>query len=611
MSSETATYPTQLGAYDELRQDQVQTLTLPPPPRREDRQWQLLALPPINSGRTRGPQVFSNPLRLPPSPECILVPSSSKESTAPVDAMEVDETGTYFWQSNMCSAIPPIRPIPYDRPLAQWPIPTPVPQWNPELVSEGRLVQLDTTYDDDLPMRPLRPDDHSSEPRGIASPLYPLPTPVMHPQQMGIPMDAVPSLHLPPILPSLTSTEHSARPDLPSLSHILPQTMGGMAPQYDLVGPAHPPVAHHTAHLGPASQAVGFAFADLPSKLPMVMEKDFDAVAGLIDPTVLRDFRAQDAGPMSLVRLWGLRKVPDHEIPGHCAMVAKGVTELTGELAPFVFAPTLTKAAKLDDETPLLLAVTGIWKSTVDNILSRIVWNSRKLTFFPISVKPRVTPYLYTLQGFKHNLNGSIANAVAAVFQLDHIRDYIHRLVSENPEYAWKDASLVTTEILRSASFRVTRLCDKSYIVTILCNSPTRDAGEWRAWRNYLRVHEVRNPFELPAIRCDPLVCRACHSCDHLTRHCPFPNLLGWCAPPPPPSPQAQDQAGAPLPPPPPPPLPPAAPMQRRTQARPITRAHWDAYAPYEYPNTNHAGPSRGTGRGGRSQNGGPRNRAN
>ncbi|OJT09201.1 hypothetical protein TRAPUB_14347 [Trametes pubescens] len=334
-------------------------------------------------------------------------------------------------------------------------------------------------------------------------------------------------------------------------------------------GPAQPtgPVAGTATYLAaqnPALPTAGgnFQFTPVPpGGFPTVWLADPDGLFTGLSPARGVALRGEEA--CFIARIYNLTHMTQHDLRQGAALVGNIVRHVTGETNVLVVPPqadwpiTPNAPASRLHPHPLSFAVLGISVESVLRMLRQSTWSTLMGTIHVSRAAIGVTRFMFVAGGFAHDHNGSILNAVFAVFSGPVVFPLITQLVQTHPDYRDILVDDAARAILASLEVRVSTLQNGNISAAIFCDPPTLTPSRWVEWRATVAAVPFLHPLNSTGIARRSIPCAGCHGEDHPTHLCPFQDVPGWNAPPP-----GTDWAqpgfgpghGAPPPPPPPPP---------------------------------------------------------
>lgn len=325
--------------------------------------------------------------------------------------------------------------------------------------------------------------------------------------------------------------------------------------------------AANTAILGlhPANPGMGgLAFTPPPvNGFPAVVFSEPDGVfAGLANARVSAlTGTGTNRVPAVVLQVHNAASPPPHEVRAITAAIADTIRRITGELNPLVVPPEREWSAVNDRRVnaPITWAVLGISDDAVRRILAQTTWSTTAITLHVYEPAIRIGRFMFVVGGFAHDHNGSVLNAVFAVFVGTVILPTIFALVQTNPQFVDVSAEAAVRAILASLEVRVSTLQNGNLLAAVFCDSPTQSIPRWREWRDTVAAQPFPSPLNSTGIARRTVPCAGCHGGDHPTHLCPFQDVQGWNAPPPgtawrnPGAALAQGTTGQQPPPPPPP----------------------------------------------------------
>lgn len=410
-----------------------------------------------------------------------------------------------------------------------------------------------TQSDDDLW---AQVDEVNQRPRGVLSVRDRPPTP--HP-----------SLSLSPTPPRVVS--HSAAALAASFTPSQPITIptGPAHPQGQVVGTATYNAATDQLLAGTATS---LQFTSVPpGGFPTVYLADPDGLFRGMSPARGVALRGETA--CFIARIHNLNSMTQQEARQAAAAIATIVTHKTGERNPLVVAPERdTTGGPNVRHNALSFGVLGISVQSVLHMLRQTTWSTTIGTLHVYRAAIEVSPFMFVVGGFDHDHNGSILNAVFAVFSGPDVLPHIIQLVQTHPTYRNVPPEEAARSILASLVVRVSTLQNGNLLAAVFCDPPTLSPARWVEWRARVAALPFPHPLNSTghARRAPP--CAACHGEDHPTHLCPFQYVPGWNAPPPGTTWAqpgfAPTQGPQPPPPPPPPPAGGAATRGRAHSAR-------------------------------------------
>lgn len=253
---------------------------------------------------------------------------------------------------------------------------------------------------------------------------------------------------------------------------------------------------------------------------------------------------------------------PQHEVRALTSAITAAIRQITGGLNPLVIPPERDWTPSNDRRAnaPTTWAVVGLSAEEVRRILAQPTWSSTTVSFHVRLPVIEIGRFMFSAGGFAHDHNGSVLNAVFAVFVGPTVLPAIFALVQANPRFANVAPEEAVRTILASLEVRVSTLQNGNLTAAIFCDSPTQSIARWREWRDLTASLPFPSPLNSTGFARRAVPCAGCHGGDHPTHMCPFQDVPGWNAPPPgttwrlPGAALLQGMAGQQQPPPPPPP---------------------------------------------------------
>ncbi|EIW62341.1 uncharacterized protein TRAVEDRAFT_45166 [Trametes versicolor FP-101664 SS1] len=295
-----------------------------------------------------------------------------------------------------------------------------------------------------------------------------------------------------------------------------------------------------------------------PGGFPTVYLADPDGLFRGMSPA--RGVALRGEAACFIARIHNLNSMTQQEARQATAAIATIVTHTTGESNPLVVAPERDTAVgphARQGPNGISFGVLGISVESVRAMLHQSTWSTPIGTIHVSPAAIEVSPFMFVVGGFDHDHNGSILNAIFAVFSGPDVLPHIVQLVQTHPMYQNATPEEAARAILASLVVRVSTLQNGNLMAAVYCDPPTLSAARWVEWRARVAALPFPHPLNSTghARRAPP--CAACHGEDHPTHLCPFQYIPGWNAPPPGTTwaqPGFAPTQGAPQPPPPPPP---------------------------------------------------------
>lgn len=265
-----------------------------------------------------------------------------------------------------------------------------------------------------------------------------------------------------------------------------------------------------------------------------------------------------------------------HEVRPVLSALTSVVQQVSGELNPLVVAPDRDPAAPNNRlESPIAFGIIGLTVEGALRVLARSSWSARALTIHVRRATIEVSPFMFVISDFTHDHNGSILNAVFAVFSGPVVLPLIVHYTQSHPDYANASNEDAARAILASLEVRVSTLENGNIQAAVFCAPPTLVPSSWVAWRARVAACPFTHPLNSTGIVRRIAPCAGCYGEDHPTHLCPFDDVVGWNAPAAGTT-WAQPGTGsgtAPPPTQPPPPPPPAGGFATRTRSQTARRA--------------------------------------
>ncbi|KAL1945501.1 hypothetical protein VTO73DRAFT_2352 [Trametes versicolor] len=181
--------------------------------------------------------------------------------------------------------------------------------------------------------------------------------------------------------------------------------------------------------------------------------------------------------------------------------------------------------------TPKTWAVQGLSADYTRRLRERGVLSCDRITLLFYERALYIPRYLFTVHGYAHNVDNDIEETIKRTLSAEPNYSWVVEMVQSNANYAHLDPDEAATLVLSSVEVRVDRLNNGNLQAAIFCDTPTESGDRWVLWRHRLMGVPFRsfvNPTPTPrAIE----TCAGCHSADHVTHRCPFPDVHGWNAP--------------------------------------------------------------------------------
>lgn len=266
-------------------------------------------------------------------------------------------------------------------------------------------------------------------------------------------------------------------------------------------------------------------------------------------------------GPVVGFQVYNSALPSAHEVRPIMEAASTIFRHVTGEADVVVVAPEREPTTIHDPRvpTPRTWIIACEDERSVDLALQRGVCSTPIGTI--LFYRPQVTigRFMFIAGGFAHDRNGSVLQAIFAVFSGPIIFPIILDLVQSNSRFTSTTPEDAARAVLASLTVRVSTLQNGNLVAAVFCDSPTQSIPLWRDWRDRTASLPFPSPLNSTGTARRPVLCAGCHGADHLTHMCPFQHIPGWNAPAPgtvwrhPAPAQIQGGGGQQQPPPPPP----------------------------------------------------------
>ncbi|KAH9847293.1 hypothetical protein C2E23DRAFT_890111 [Lenzites betulinus] len=269
-----------------------------------------------------------------------------------------------------------------------------------------------------------------------------------------------------------------------------------------------------------------------PGGFPEIHQPAPEGLIRDLDPSRVRAIWEQPEGTAILFQVANV----GFPRPGQSRVLTEVLTDvlqhITGESNFIVVAPEPTWTPNpMERGSPTCWAALRLSKQAVSRITSQRVWSCREITIYAYERTLRIPRHLATIGGYAHNSDNDIESTIRETFAGDAIWPIIVQLVQANPRFAHTSAEEAADAIVESLDVRVTKLSNGNINAAVYCDSPTASAERWVQWRDYILTVPFRSLINSPGIARPVGTCGGCHSADHTTHTCPFPEIEGWNAP--------------------------------------------------------------------------------
>ncbi|KAH9856128.1 hypothetical protein C2E23DRAFT_857167 [Lenzites betulinus] len=183
--------------------------------------------------------------------------------------------------------------------------------------------------------------------------------------------------------------------------------------------------------------------------------------------------------------------------------------------------------------TPKTWIVVGLSRRAATDLVRLGVLSCVWITLFFYERKLVVPRYLFTLTGYTTNHDNDIVESIRGAFMDDPIFSTIADLVQGHPTLQYLAPQEAAMRVASSVEVRVDQLGNGNMQAAVFCDSPTGSGQAWTIWRSNLMKIPFQSRYNPTAVAKRIELCAGCHSADHVTHKCPFPNIQGWNAPPP------------------------------------------------------------------------------
>ena len=188
-------------------------------------------------------------------------------------------------------------------------------------------------------------------------------------------------------------------------------------------------------------------------------------------------------------------------------------------------------------KVPTTFLIYNLMEAQKTTLLKRSVWSLTNITFWVLPFIPICPNYLFCIKGLLTQLTTEVQNAILEVWHDEETNAFINTICKQ------QRGPKTTTDRLAICNFMDTLTVVYQDIRT-RGNIPTpsfciytdgnmiNDSSTWITLRKYLWNREYRLKFQEPRTNEIPSRhCGICHSTDHLSGLCPFPDIQGWNGP--------------------------------------------------------------------------------
>lgn len=225
----------------------------------------------------------------------------------------------------------------------------------------------------------------------------------------------------------------------------------------------------------------------------------------------------------------------NYDTPNTVARLKVALTGAVGIRDPLIATPT----ALTDPNSykPQSFFLRNIPEFLHRRLLHQRVWSTPDIAFIAYPTTFKFPRYIGTYRGFTTGDQYEIKKVFIKHLRSDRVAAMIdqlrssHRTLSEVPLRVARDAIVRSMEI---KVFHITEVEPYSNnhvstpVVNLYISSPTTDTVTWMEWQSFLRNIVFTSSFNGNTTVMDMWKCGKCHSDDHPSGVCPFPNVEGW-----------------------------------------------------------------------------------